>query len=142
MLKQLSVFVENKAGAVCEIADILHNNSIDISALCIADTAKFGILRMIVNAPDRAVEILKANGQTVSLTDVLAVVIDNRPGGMLPVLKLLDTHGIGVEYMYAFVGKDNNAYMILRVEQIERTKEIFAANDVRGMEVKEIIEGK
>lgn len=140
MLKQLSVFVENKVGTVCEVAEILHNSRIDISALSIADTAKFGILRMIVNAPERAVEILQQSGHTVSLTDVFAVCIDNRPGGMVPVLKLLDDNQVGVEYMYAFVGKDNNAYMILRVEQIEKTKDLFEKNDVKGMEVKELIE--
>jgi len=140
MLKQLSVFVENKAGAVCEIAEVLNKHAIDIRALCIADTAKFGILRMIVNEPARASEILSANGQTVSLTEVFAVSMDDRPGGMLPVLKLLNEGGICVEYMYAFVGKDNSAYMILRVDQTEKTKEIFTANGIGGAEVKEMIE--
>lgn len=142
MLKQLSVFVENKAGTVCEVAQTLHENDINICALCIADTAKFGILRMIVNDPDRAVAVLSGAGHPVSLTDVLAVFIDNKPGGMLPVLRLLDSNGIGVEYMYAFTASDNRAYAILRVEQIEKAKELFAANNIAGAEVKDIIQGK
>lgn len=142
MLKQLSVFVENKAGAVCEIAQALYEHNIDISALCIADTAKFGILRMIVDDPQRAVEVLREKGQTVSLTDVFAVRIEDRIGGMVPVLNLLNDNEIGVEYMYAFVGRDTSAYVVLRVEQIEKTKKLFEEKNIPGAEVKDLIKEK
>lgn len=138
-MKQLSVFVENKAGAVCEIAQTLLENDIDISALCIADTAKFGILRMIVDDPQKAVETLRGKGQTVALTDVFAVRIEDRIGGMVPVLTLLHENHIGVEYMYAFVGRDTSAYVVLRVEQIEKTKQLFEEHQVLGAEVKDLI---
>ncbi len=141
MLKQLSVFVENKSGTVCEVARILRQNEIDIYALCIADTAKFGILRMIVNDPERAVEALSAAGHTVSLTDVFAVNIEDRPGGMLPVLELLNENGVAIEYMYAFMGRQTGAYIILRVEEIEKTKELFTRHEIPGAEVKDIIKG-
>lgn len=142
MLKQLSVFVENKAGTVCEVARVLHDNDVNISALCIADTAKFGILRMIVSDPERAVDILRAKGHTVTLTDVFSVHIEDTPGSMLPVLELLNKAGIGVEYMYAFTAPVSGAYIILRVDDVERAKELFAANGIAGKEVKEIIENK
>ena len=126
MLKQLSVFVENKAGSVYEVAETLHKAGVDISALCIADTARFGILRMIVDDPKKAMEILKENGHTVSLTDVFAVCINDQPGGMIPLLKLFNEAGIGVEYMYAFVGKATlTAYVIVRVEETAKAQEIL-----------------
>ena len=120
MLKQLSVFLENKAGSICEVAELLYKKGIDIVALCIADTAKFGILRMVVSDPDTAVTLLREQGHTVSLTDVLIVGIENKPGGMLPVLRILNEAGVGVEYMYAFLGKAKGAYMVLRVENPEK----------------------
>jgi len=130
MLKQLSVFLENKAGSICEVAELLRKKNIDVVALCIADTAKFGILRMVVSDPDAAVELLRGQGQTVSLTDVLVVGIENKPGGMLPALRTLNEANVGIEYMYAFVGKTKGAYMVLRVENPEKVAEVLKAKGI------------
>lgn len=130
MLKQLSVFLENKAGSICEVAELLQKKNIDIVALCIADTAKFGILRMVVSDPDTAVTLLREQGHTVSLTDVLIVGIENKPGGMLPVLRVLNEAGVGVEYMYAFLGKAKGAYMVLRVESPDKVAEVLTAKGI------------
>ena len=130
MLKQLSVFLENKAGSVCEVAELLQKKNIDVVALCIADTAKFGILRMVVSDPDAAVELLRGQGHTVSLTDVLIVGIENKPGGMLPVLRVLNEAGVGIEYMYAFVGKTKDAFMVLRVETPGTVADILTAKGI------------
>ncbi len=130
MLKQLSVFLENKAGSICEVAELLHQKDIDIVALCIADTAKFGILRMVVSDPGTAVALLREQGHTVSLTDVLIVGIENKPGGMLPVLRILNEAGVGVEYMYAFLGKTKGAYMVLRVENPDKVAELLKAKGI------------
>ncbi|HOP10653.1 MAG TPA: acetolactate synthase [Oscillospiraceae bacterium] len=130
MLKQLSVFLENKAGSVCEVAELLQKKNIDVVALCIADTAKFGILRMVVSDPDAAVELLRGQGHTVSLTDVLIVGIENKPGGMLPVLRVLNEAGVGIEYMYAFVGKTKDAFMVLRVENPGTVADILTAKGI------------
>ena len=130
MLKQLSVFLENKAGSICEVAELLQKKNIDIVALCIADTAKFGILRMVVSDPDTAVTLLREQGHTVSLTDVLIVGIENKPGGMLPVLRVLNEAGVGVEYMYAFLGKAKGAYMVLRVEYPDKVSEVLTAKGI------------
>ena len=130
MLKQLSVFLENKAGSICEVAELLYGKNIDIVALCIADTAKFGILRMVVSDPDTAVALLREKGHTVSLTDVLIVGIENKPGGMLPVLRILNEAAVGVEYMYAFLGKTKGAYMVLRVENPDKVAEVLKVKDI------------
>lgn len=130
MLKQLSVFLENKAGSICEVAELLQKKNIDIVALCIADTAKFGILRMVVSDPDTAVTLLREQGHTVSLTDVLIVGIENKPGGMLPVLRVLNEAGVGIEYMYAFLGKAKGAYMVLRVESPEKVAGVLTEKGI------------
>lgn len=126
IIKQISVFVENKAGRLAEITEILAKNSIDIRALSIADTTKFGILRLIVNKPDVAEKAIKSAGLTVSLTDVIAIAIDDKPGGLAIALKALNDANIGVEYMYAFIGTTHKkAYVILRVEQNEKAIEVL-----------------
>ena len=81
-VEQISIFLENKSGRLAEVTKILGENDIDISALSIADTTDFGILRLIVNKPDKAVEILKENGFTVSSTNVIAVEVADKPGGL------------------------------------------------------------
>jgi hypothetical protein len=121
IIKQVSVFVENNAGRLAEITEILAKNEIDIRALSIADTTKFGILRLIVNKPNVAENALKDAGLTVTLTEVIAIAIDDKPGGLAIALKALNENGIGVEYMYAFIGKPHQkAYVILRVEDNEK----------------------
>ena len=87
LVKQISVFLENKSGRLAEVTKILGSNDIDISALSIADTTDFGILRLIVNKPEEAEEILKENGFTVSCTNVIAIAIEDKPGGLHQHLK-------------------------------------------------------
>ncbi len=115
-IKQLSVFVENKSGRLADITAIIAANGIDIKALSIADTTDFGILRLVVNRPDDAERALKEAGLTVSLTNVIAVGIPDKPGGFANAIKSLAENGISVEYMYAFISRDaERAYLIMRV---------------------------
>ena len=119
-IKQLSVFVENKSGRLAEITAIIAAAGIDIRALSIADTTDFGILRLVVDQPDKAEQILREAGLTVSLTNVIAVGLPDRPGGFAAVMQALGRRGIGVEYMYAFVSRDDErAYLIMRVPDNE-----------------------
>ena len=104
-IKQVSVFVENKAGAMSEVLDILAEENIDMSAVSVADTSDFGILRLILSEPEKAEKVLKEKGYVVKLTDVVAVGIEDKPGGLSKPLKVLKDNGIGIEYMYAFIGK-------------------------------------
>jgi len=130
-IKQLSIFVENKPGRLSEITEILHKNNIDIRALSIADTTNFGILRIIVDNPDKAQDVLKDAGFTVSLTNVIAIGVDDQPGGLSKIMKYLSDKDIGVEYMYAFVSKeDNSAYVIIRVEDNAKALEVLQNNHV------------
>ncbi len=124
LIKQLSIFVENKAGRLAEITDIIAKAGIDIRALSIADTTNFGILRLIVDKPDEAEKALKEAGLTVSLTDVIAIGIPDQPGGFANAMKCLADAGMGVEYMYAFVSRDKGrAYVILRVNDDKKAIE-------------------
>ena len=119
-IKQLSVFVENKSGRLAEITKKIADAGIDIRALSIADTTDFGILRMVVDKPDEAEKTLRGAGLMVSLTDVIAVGIDDKPGGFTNAMTVLAEKNISVEYMYAFVARDvARAYLIMRVQDSE-----------------------
>ena len=120
LIKQISVFVENKSGRLSDILNVIGKNGIDISALSIADTTDFGIVRMIVNDPDKAAEILKSNNLVVKVTDVIALAVADKPGGLAGEIEKLKNSGISIEYMYAFIGKsDKGALVIVRVENPE-----------------------
>ena len=120
-MKQLSVFVENKPGTLAEITGILGEKGIDMCALSVADTERYGILRLIVNNPQKAEDALKAAGFKVSLTDVIAIAVSHKPGGLSKALKHVAKAGIAVEYMYAFVSpKADTAYVILRVQDNQK----------------------
>ena len=104
-VQQLSVFVENKQGSLSRITELLAAEKIDLRALSIADTQDFGILRLIVDNPGRACEILRNNGILVQITEVLGVKLPDRPGALSEVLGALDRAGINVEYLYAFLSQ-------------------------------------
>ena len=139
IIKQLSVFLENKQGRMCAVADLLAQNNIDIRALSLADTSEFGILRLIVDKPEEGKKILTEAGIVVRVTDVLSLTMEDAPGGMLGVLRLLAESGIGVEYMYAFAGKnDGEAFMIIQTEDPEAAEGIllrggFRQADIHGL---------
>ena len=120
ILDQLSVFSENKAGMLAEITGQLAKADIDIEALTIADTAEFGILRLIVDAPKKALSVLKLGGFPASLTPVIALKMKNEPGSLAKIARTLADAEISVEYLYACVAREeNSAFVILRVEETE-----------------------
>ncbi len=130
LIKQISVFVENKPGRLSKVTKLLAENNIDIRALSVADTKDFGILRLIVNKPDQACDALKQAGCTVSITNVIAIGINDTPGGLSDVVECLYSANISVEYMYAFISKsENQAYVILRVDNNDRALEALAENN-------------
>jgi hypothetical protein len=117
---QIAVFLENKSGRLAEITKVLADNRINIRALSVADTADFGILRLIVNEPEQARRILKEAGFTVGKTEVVAVEVADRPGGLAEVLAAVTQAALNVEYMYAFLGKSgNNAVIIFRFDDAD-----------------------
>lgn len=119
--EQISVFIENKSGRLAEVTRILGDAEINIRALSLADTSDFGILRLIVNDREKAKDVLKEKGFTVSKTEVVAVEVPDRPGGLYQILRKLDSETINVEYMYAFVERrGENAVIIFRFDETDK----------------------
>jgi len=120
LVEQIAVFLENKSGRLADITAVLAENNINIRALSVADTADFGILRLIVDNVEKAKSVLKDNGFTVGKTNVIAVEVEDKTGGLAKVLKCLTIDNINIEYMYAFVNKTaENAVLIFRFEKME-----------------------
>ena len=141
-IQQLSIFVENKSGRLAEITETIGKANVDIRAISVADTSDFGILRLIVDKPKEAVEVLRAAGLTVSLTSVIAIGIDDQPGEFAKAMRVLADGNIGVEYMYAFISRDKGkAFVILRVLETDKAvagleqngNTLLTAEDIYGM---------
>ncbi|MEA5083720.1 MAG: amino acid-binding protein [Lachnospiraceae bacterium] len=114
---QISIFLENKSGRLAAATQTIEDIGANLRALNIADTSEFGILRIIVDDPQKTCTSLKAAGFTAKITDVLALSISDEPGALNKVLKILDKNNINLEYLYAFIGKDDKkAVIILRVQ--------------------------
>ena len=132
MAKQISVFLENKAGRLSNVTRVLGNAQINIRALFIADTSDFGILRIIVSDPVKAYKILKEAGFTVSETQVIAVRVPDSPGGLADVLEQMAEENINIEYLYAFLGTtENDALVIFKVEDAEKAEMVFKKKDIK-----------
>ena len=131
-IKQLSVFVENKHGRLEAIINALGENGVNISALSIAETSDFGVLRLIVDDVDKAKACLNDIGVISKITDVIAVYIDDRTGGLASVLKVVSEGGVSIEYMYAFLGRtEGKALMVLKADDEVKVKEILTANGIK-----------
>jgi len=141
IVKQISVFVENKKGHLYGITDILGDNGIDIKILSIADTTDFGILRMIVDQTEKAVKLLKDDGRTVKVTDVAAVMIDDSPGGISKVIKTLSDYEIEIEYLYAFrLREEGKSCAIFKVPEAEKAVTALEKANIKLMGIEEICE--
>lgn len=129
ILQQISVFLENRAGQLAEITGFLSENGIDLRALNIAESADYGVLRLIASEPKKAEELLRQHETLVSLTPVVAVAVPDRPGGLCALLKVLATANIDVSYMYSIFGQvDGMANMIFRVDDPEAMEELMKKN--------------
>jgi len=120
IIDQLSVFAENKVGALADITGMLAEADIDIDALTIADTAEYGVLRLIVDSPKKALTVLKLGGFIVNLTPVISIKMDDKPGSLSQIIRLFAESNIAIEYLYAFVSRESgSAYVVFRVEDTE-----------------------
>ncbi len=125
-LEQIAIFLENKAGRLAEITEVLAEHGINIRAMSLADTADFGILRLVVNDTDQACQVLRRAGFTVGRTEVVVVAVPDRPGGLASVLKTLTDAGLNVEYMYAFSQKSGDTgLLIFRIEDSDRARSVL-----------------
>jgi hypothetical protein len=138
-IKQLSIFLENKSGRLTEVTEALASASINISAFSVADTADYGILRMIVNKPEQAEQLLKAKGLSVKITEVIGLVVPNEPGGLHRALQILSSEEISVEYMYAFALSDR-ATVIIRTEAVQQAITVLQKHKLELLRASEIYE--
>lgn len=138
-VEQISVFLENRAGRLAEITRVLGEAGVSIRALSLADSSDFGILRLIVNDNNKAKAALKERGFTVSITNVVAVEVEDRPGGLNQILEILSRENINVEYMYAFVQySGENALIIFRFDDIDAAVKILLDNNIKVLEGKTV----
>jgi len=138
-VEQISVFLENKPGALAEVTRILGETGVNIRALSLADTKDFGILRLIVNDHEKAKEVLGQKGFTVRKTEVVAVEVPDRPGGLADIMKVLAEARINVEYLYAFVQQSGeNAIIIFRFDETDRAIAVLSEKKVRLLEGKKV----
>lgn len=134
-VKQISVFLENKSGQLAEFTKTLSDNNIDMRTLSIAETAEFGIVRVIVNDPDKAISLLKEAGYICAITHVIGVVVPDVPGGLYNVLAILEKNEINLEYTYAFTSKKKDgAYTIFHVGEKNTQKAIDTLTE-NGVEI-------
>lgn len=130
-IKQISVFIGNKKGRLALVTEVLSKANIDIRALSLADTADFGMLRMIVDDPDRCSAVLKKHDFVVQETDVIAVEVADTPGGLHAILKIFDENNINIEYVYAMVEKKKNAAaVIFSVEDQQKAIDVLAKKGI------------
>ena len=130
-LKQISVFVANETGALEKLVNILAEAGVDMRAMSIADTQEFGIMRMIVKGNTKACEVLRAAGYLVNISYVTAVEIPDEPGGLARVVSVLASHGVSIEYTYAFMTRSHGkACVVFRVEDNEAAEQILAGEGI------------
>ncbi len=130
-VKQISIFLENTKGRLADVTRILSEDNINIRALSLADTADFGVLRIIVNEPERCLKVLKTHNFVAQATEIIAVEIEDRPGGLYKILEIFDKNDINIEYMYAFVEKKaDNAIVIFRIDEPEKAYDILEKNAI------------
>ena len=139
-IKQISIFIENRPEALCELTEVLANNNVNMKALSIADTSDFGIARIITDNSEEVTEMLKSHDYIVKVTGVIAIEIPDESGSLNKILKLLAQNGRNVEYMYGFTGKTTNtACMIIRCTDNDATVEILQKANIHLINQKELV---
>lgn len=137
IVKQLSVFLENKANSLATMLQVLSEKGINMSAFSVADSSDYGIVRFIVGRPELAYNILKENNYTVRLTDVVCMVVPHESGGLHKALKIISSNGINIEYMYAFAD-GGTAKVVIRSDSNERLIDVLQANKMQLVESNQV----
>ena len=138
-IHQISVFLENRAGQLAEITSLLAASGVDLRAINIAETADYGVVRLIASDPQRASTLLLEHGFILTMTPVAAVSVPDQPGGLAAVLSVLSRADIDVEYMYSVFGQQKGrAYMIFRVGDIDRLAAVLQENDIETVPGEEL----
>lgn len=131
-IKQLSIFIENQPGRLYKALEILAQENINIRALSLADTSEFAILRLVVNSPEKGMEILEKNNFIVKLTDIIGVELDDTPGGLTKVLKILNDENIDLEYLYAFThDQTSKAILLMHANDLDEMINVLDSNNAK-----------
>lgn len=139
LIKQISIFIPNKKGSLSELTDILIAHNIDIRAIAVFDTAEFGILRVVVDDPDRAVEILSGEGVLAKVSKVIAVEPEDKPGSLNEIFSILRDSDINIEYIYSFIMRRKEMpYIVLKVDDQERAVDELTAHGINVINKEEI----
>jgi hypothetical protein len=139
MIKQLSVFIENKKGTLANLTGALVKNNLDIRAIAVFDTNEFGIVRLVVDNPDKALEVLKKEGFIAKLSRVIAIEPEDTPGSLNNIFNILSEHDINIDYIYAFVMRLHELpYIAFKVDKLEKAVEVLTANGINVVNSEEI----
>ena len=137
--KQLTVFIENRTGRLCEVLNVLKNNNVNIISLSLADTTDFGLLRLIVNDPTLGKEKLSENGFSSLLSDISIIKIPHKAGSLQELLKVIDQNGVNIEYMYGLSIDAEEAYVVLKASDIQKVDQILTDNKVVTVSCEDLI---
>ncbi|MFP4225286.1 MAG: ACT domain-containing protein [Desulfobacterales bacterium] len=139
-IRQLSIFMENRSGRLAKITTAIGNAGVNIRAMSLADTSDFGILRLVVTDTDKAHQILKDQGFTVKISDVIAVAIPDIPGGLGNLLSIIELEGLNVEYMYVVAEKHmDEAIVIFRFDDLDRAADVLLDNDIHVVDERKVL---
>ena len=139
-IRQISIFMENRSGRLAKITSAVGKAGIDIRAMSLADTSDFGILRLIVTDTEKALGVLKDQGLTVKVSDVIAVAIPDLPGALGNLLSIIEREGLNVEYMYVVVEKKmDEAILIFRFDDLDKAMDVLMDNDVRLVDADKVL---
>ena len=136
--KQLTVFIENRSGRLSEVLGVLKDNNVNILSLSLADTTEFGLLRLIVDNAKLGKEKLQENGFSSLLSDVSIIKIPHKAGSLQALLKIIDDHGVNIEYMYGLSIESNEAHVVLKASDTQKVDEILDANGVKTLTCEEL----
>ena len=137
--KQLTVFIENRTGRLCEVLNVLRENNVNILSLSLADTTEFGLLRLIVDRPEVGKETLTAGGFSSVLSDVSIIQIPHKTGSLQELLRAIDRDGVNIEYMYGLSIETNDAYVVLKASDAEKIDKILSDTGIRTLDNSELI---
>lgn len=139
-LRQISVFLENKKGRLYEVCKLLGQNKINIRALTIAETEDFGVLRIVVDRPEFALQVLKSNGFISRFSEIVGVEVEDKPGGLAEILKVLADNDINVEYMYGFLEKSGDkALLVFRFEDPDTAIDVLIKNNIKVLKKEDVV---
>jgi len=138
-ITQISIFLENRKGRLYDVCSLLGGNDVNIRALTIAETESFGVLRIVVDKSDQAIKLLRDNHFVANFTDVVAIEVPDKPGGLASILKVFADNDVNIEYMYGFVEKfSDKALLVMRFEDTDFAQQILAKHNIHVVAEKDI----